>query len=169
MNKEWAHRWVKGFQTSAEEQVEFYADEFHFEEIPLGISIRNDKEELLRCFAPFANKDPNNGLGMHNFTALDYIGNEHSGFTLWLWEATDCTEFLGVPTKGRCLKTRGITGHVFNKDGKLVRDMSWWDAPSILMDLDYPLKRPQYWKLGWVPGVDDGPTTPTFLPFGTPR
>jgi steroid delta-isomerase-like uncharacterized protein len=152
MNKAWAEAWIKGFETGGEAICEFYADDAHFEEITLKMSIEGNKEELFRCLDPFSNKDPSTGFGVHTFTVLEYVGDERSGFVVWQWDAADCAEFIGVPVpKGMALQTRGITGIRFNEDGKIIRDWNFFDAIHVLQELGYPLKTPQYWKEGWKP------------------
>ncbi|MGH2370987.1 MAG: ester cyclase [Chloroflexota bacterium] len=150
MNKEWATSWIKSFGSSPEEGVSFYADEFIFEDVPLDQDIRNDKAALFRCFGPYSNKDPNNGIGIHNFEVEDYIGDENSGFIVWRWEATDCASFIGLPTNGKTIHTRGITGHIY-KNGKVVREWTHSDQATILAQLGYPVQLPHYWEEGWTP------------------
>lgn len=154
MNKEWATSWIKSFGSSPEEGVSFYADEFIFEDIPLDQDIRNNKEDLFRCFMPYANTDASNGYGIHNFDVDDYVGDENSGFIVWRWEATDCAAFFGLPVPaGQKLHTRGITGHVY-ENGKVTREWTHSDQATILKQLGYPVQTPHYWKEGWTPGSD---------------
>ena len=153
MNKEWAQSWIKSFGSSPEEGVSFYADEFVFEDVPLDQYIENDLDELYRCFVPYANKDASNGIGIHQFDVVDYVGDENSGFILWEWSATDCAAFIGLPTGGKPLHTRGITGHIY-KNGKVVREWTHSDQTAILRQLGYPVSTPHYYKAGWTPGDD---------------
>lgn len=150
MNKQFAEDWIQSFSKSPKKGCEFYADEFVFEDVPLDQDIRNDKAELERCFQPYANEDPKNGIGIHRFKVVDYVGDEKSGFILWEWSATDCAAFIGLPTNGKALRCRGITGHVY-ENGKIVREWTHSDQATILKQLGYPVKTPHYWKAGWKP------------------
>ena len=153
MNKPWAQQWIESFSKSPKQGCEFYADEFVFEDVPLDQDIRSDKAELERCFQPYANTDPANGVGIHRFQVVDYVGDENSGFILWEWSATECATFIGLPTNGKPLRTRGITGHV-HRNGKIVREWTHSDQASILKQLGYPVKTPQDWKADSMPGSD---------------
>ena len=103
----------------------------------LGQSI-TDKSDLARAFAPYANKDPNNGIGVHLFRIDEYVGDENRGLIRWTWQAIGAAAFLGVPTNGKVVGTTGHTMHVY-QGGKIKRESTYWDATSVLRDLGQPV------------------------------
>ena len=79
MNYEFAVKWLKAFRSSPEAVCALYADDFLFEDPMLDQHGITDKGDLHRLFAPYANKDRDNGIGVHNFRIRGYIGDERSG------------------------------------------------------------------------------------------
>src|ERR1700683_3361931 len=137
MSYRFAVLWLKAFRDSPEKVCDLYADDFLFEDLMLGQSI-TDKADLGRAFAPYANKDITNGVGVHLFRIDEYIGDENRGLIRWSWEAHGAAAFLGVPTNGKVVGTSGHTMHV-NKGGKIKRESTYWDATSVLRDLGLPV------------------------------
>ena len=150
MNKEWATSWIKSFGSSPEEGGSFYAEDCHFEDVPLDQDVKNDHAAIVRIFWPYANKDTENGIGIHHFEVDEYVGDESSGFIVWRWEAEHCATFLGLPTEGKKISTRGITGHIY-RDGKVIREWTHSDQATIFKQLGYPVQTPHYWEEGWTP------------------
>lgn len=70
---ETGQEWIRTFFESATKIVDFYADEFVFEDISLFQTI-DDKKELYAAFAPFENKDPDSPIGVHWFDVIRYDG-----------------------------------------------------------------------------------------------
>lgn len=136
-----AHRfaveWLKAFRSSAEKVAWMYADEFLFEDLMLDQSI-TDRDELIRVFAPYANADPSNGIGIHQFRIDEVIGDEHSALIRWTWQAHGADAFLGIPTNGRTVGTTGHTFHIY-ENGRIRRESTYWDAASVLRDLGQPV------------------------------
>jgi steroid delta-isomerase-like uncharacterized protein len=139
MSQRFAVMWLKAFRESAELVCELYADEFLFEDLMLGQSI-TDKADLARAFAPYANADPDNGIGVHHFRIDEVIGNEDRALIRWSWQAIGAAAFLGVPTNGKVVGTVGHTMHVY-EGGKIKRESTYWDAASILRDLGQPVSK----------------------------
>ncbi|MDQ1425188.1 MAG: hypothetical protein QOD72_2686 [Acidimicrobiaceae bacterium] len=137
MSYRFAVLWLKAFRESAEKVSELYADDFLFEDLMLGQSI-TDKSDLRRVFAPYANTDPDNGIGLHHFRIDGYIGGASSGHIRWTWSAIGASTFLGVPTNGKVVGTSGQTIHVY-EGGKIKRESTYWDAASALRDLGLPI------------------------------
>jgi steroid delta-isomerase-like uncharacterized protein len=131
MNYAFAVKWLKGFRTSPEEVCALYADDFLFEDLMLDQSI-TDMDDLHRVFAPYANTDPDNGIGIHNFRIRGYEGDERSGLIRWEWGPAHAAVFLGLDVSGKDFWTQGHTFHVYDEDGKIVRESSWWDASAVL-------------------------------------
>lgn len=131
MNYAFAVKWLKGFRTSPEEVCALYADDFLFEDWMLDQSI-TDMEDLHRNFAPYANTDPDNGIGIHNFRIRGYEGDEKSGLIRWEWGPEHAAVFLGLDVANKPFWTQGHTFHVYNDEGKIVKESSWWDASAVL-------------------------------------
>ena len=137
MSYRFAVLWLKAFRDSPEKVCQLYADDFLFEDLMLGQSI-TDKADLARAFAPYANADPDNGIGVHEFRIDEVIGDENRALIRWTWRATGAAAFLGVPTNGKVAGTTGHTMHVY-EDGKIKRESTYWDATSVLRDLGQPV------------------------------
>jgi steroid delta-isomerase-like uncharacterized protein len=137
MSFRFAVMWLKAFRESADKVCELYADEFLFEDLMLGQSI-TDKGDLARAFAPYANTDPDNGIGIHQFRIDEVIGNDDRALIRWTWQAIGAAAFLGVPTNGKIVGTTGHTMHSY-EDGRIKRESTYWDASSVLRDLGQPV------------------------------
>lgn len=138
MSHAFAVKWLKAFRESAEAVVALYADEFLFEDPILGQSITS-KDELLRVFAPYANKDESNGIGINNFRIDEVVGDEKAAVYRWTWQAPTAAAFVGVPADGKVPGTRGITFHVYDDDGRIKREESFWDVATAVRDLGLPV------------------------------
>ena len=146
MNAVHAQRWLDAFAAGPEAAVAFYADDFVFDDVPLEQAIRGDKAALGRAFAPFANRDPGNGVGLHRFTVLEYIGDARSGVVHWQWIATDAAAFFGLPTGERTtIETTGMSFHQY-RDGLISRELVYWDQIHPIQRLGYPVQVPHYWE-----------------------
>lgn len=132
MHYNFAVKWLKAFRSSSEEVCALYADDFVFEDPMLDQHNVNTKPDLLRLFSLYANKDRENGLGVHNFRIRGYIGDETCGLISWEWSPEDCANFIGMDVVGKPFMTMGHTWHEYNAEGKIVRESSWWDAAAIL-------------------------------------
>ena len=137
MNQRFAVLWLKAFRESPEKVCRMYADDFLFEDLMLGQSI-TDKGELAAAFAPYANTDPHNGVGIHHFRIDEVVGNSESAIIRWTWEAHGAAQFLGVPTNGKVVGTSGLTQHVY-EDGRIKRESTYWDATAALVSLGQPV------------------------------
>jgi steroid delta-isomerase-like uncharacterized protein len=139
MNHRFAVEWLKAFRESPEKVCKMYADDFLFEDLMLGQSI-TDMGELERTFAPYANDDLTNGVGVHYFRIDSVVGDENSALIHWTWNAHGCAAFLGVPTEGKVVGTTGHTFHVY-ENGRIKRESTYWDAASILADMGQPISK----------------------------
>ncbi|MGH3892899.1 MAG: ketosteroid isomerase-related protein [Rhodococcus qingshengii] len=139
MSHFFAVKWLKAFRESSEAVVALYADDFLFEDPILGQRITS-KDELLKVFAPYANKDTENGIGINNFRIDEVVGDEHSAIYRWTWNAPTATAFVGVPTNGKVPGARGLTFHVYNAEGLITREASLWDVASAVSELGQPVE-----------------------------
>jgi steroid delta-isomerase-like uncharacterized protein len=145
MNFEHATRWIKSFSRSADEAVSYYADEFDFADYPLEQFIKNDKARLRRAFLPFANTDPTNGMGLHEFDVDEYIGDANAGLIRFSWKARHCSAFFGLPVEGeREIVTNGMTYHIY-RDGKIAREIVHSDQIHVVQQLGYPVDIVHFW------------------------
>lgn len=138
MSHAFAVKWLKAFRESAEAVVALYADDFLFEDPILGQSITS-KDELLRVFAPYANKDVENGIGINNFRIDEVVGDDKAAIYRWTWQAPTAAAFVGVPAGGKVPGTRGITFHIYDADGRIKREESFWDCATAVRDLGLPV------------------------------
>ena len=138
MSHFFAVKWLKAFRESPEAVVALYADEFLFEDPILAQKITS-REELLRVFAPYANKDTENGIGINNFRIDEVIGDEQAAVYRWTWQAPTAGAFVGVPTNGKVPGARGITFHIYDADGRIKREPSFWDVTTAVHDLGLPV------------------------------
>jgi steroid delta-isomerase-like uncharacterized protein len=133
MHYNFAVKWLKAFRSSPDEVCALYEDDgFVFEDVMLDQHNINNKPDLLRLFALYANKDRTNGLGVHNFRIRAYIGDERSGLIRWEWSPEDAGTFIGMDVAGKPFMTQGHTYHQYNEAGHIVRESSWWDAAAIV-------------------------------------
>jgi steroid delta-isomerase-like uncharacterized protein len=126
-------KWLKAFRASPEAVCALYnRDGFVFEDVMLDQHNINDYDSLVRNFAPYANKDPEAGIGIHNFRIRSYIGDARSGLLRWEWAPEHAAMFLGLDVVGKPFSTHGHTFHQYNEQGLITRESSWWDASAIL-------------------------------------
>ncbi|MCK9250618.1 MAG: hypothetical protein M0P31_16775 [Solirubrobacteraceae bacterium] len=145
MDYAFAIKWLKAFRHSSEAICELYADDFVFEDPILDQYQIRDKGDLGRIFVLYANKDRENGLGVHNFRVRGYEGDHKSGLIRWEWTPEDCANFIGVDVKDKPFFTQGHTFHVYDDNGKIVRESSWWDTAAVLNGVGYPgVQKPRF-------------------------
>ncbi len=146
MNIEHVSELMRRFSEDVDLALEFYADDCDFTDHPLEQKIANDKAKLRRAFIPFANKNPDNGMGIHHFDALEYIGNEKSGLLQWQWTADHCASIFGLSNPdGRRLSTNGMSFYVF-RDGKIVREVVHSNQVEILRQLGHSIEIEHFWE-----------------------
>ncbi|WP_320671802.1 nuclear transport factor 2 family protein [Patulibacter defluvii] len=138
MDYAFAVKWLKAFRHSAEAICELYADDFVFEDPILDQYQIRDKGDLGRIFVLYANKDRENGLGVHNFRIRGYEGDRRSGLIRWEWTPEDAGNFIGLDVTNKPFFTQGHTFHVYDDDGRIVRESSWWDVGAILHAIGHP-------------------------------
>lgn len=139
MNIHFANAWLRSFQTGPDAVLTFYADEFDFADPPQERFICNDREALARAFRPLANKDPSNGLGIHRFKAVEYIGDQHAGLVLWTWSASSARRIFGLDAHGAAIRTTGLSYHVY-RDGKIAREIVYSDQIHVAQQLGIPVR-----------------------------
>jgi steroid delta-isomerase-like uncharacterized protein len=148
MHYNFAVKWLKAFRESPEAVCKLYDDDFIFEDVMLDQHNITSKPDLHRLFAPYANTDPENGIGIHNFKIRSYLGDERSGLIRWEWSPEHAAAFLGLDVAGKPFGTQGHTFHQYNEKGLITRESSWWDAAAVVRQV--------------------GPVSPDKLPAGPP-
>jgi steroid delta-isomerase-like uncharacterized protein len=138
MSHTFAVKWLKAFRESPEAVVALYADDFLFEDPILGQTITS-REDLLRVFAPYANTDTENGIGINNFRIDEVVGDERAAIYRWTWRAPTAGAFVGVATNGKVPGARGITFHIYDTDGRIKREESFWDVSTAVSELGLPV------------------------------
>lgn len=74
MNLSTGEEWIDTFFTGgAKAIIDYYADEFVFEDVTLFQTI-NNKDDLYRAFLPFADAGPDAPAGVHQFDIIRYDG-----------------------------------------------------------------------------------------------
>lgn len=138
MDYSFAVKWLRAFRDSPERIVALYADDFVFEDPILDQFNINDKGELARIFFLYANKDKDNGFGVHNFRIRGYEGDRKSGLIRWEWGPEHAANFTGLDVKDKPFTTQGHTFHIYTEDGRIARESSWWDYTPVLTQIGYP-------------------------------
>jgi steroid delta-isomerase-like uncharacterized protein len=127
-----AVKWLKAFRDAPETVCAMYDDDYVFEDVMLDQHNITGKPDLHRLFAPYANTDPENGIGIHNFKIRSYVGDERSGLIRWEWSPEHAGAFLGLDVAGKPFSTQGHTFHQYDEQGLITRESSWWDAAAVL-------------------------------------
>ena len=152
MNKEFAQKWIDLF-FSAETPTSMYADGGVCEDYLLDLRLsESQREEWKRLCALWSDTDV---MGNHKMLVTDYMRDGRIGVIQWVWEA-DCNQFLGIPTNGKKIHTTCMTVQIYDDDGKIVHDWTWWDAINMLKQCGIPLRTPHVWNVDWSPEKDDG-------------
>jgi len=157
--KSHAQRWVHALTSDTAAAVALYADDLVYDDHGDSdhmIDTAITKDELAPRLAPFANTDPNNGVGVHSFVATEAfqlagLDGHPAVVILWDWTGEGLHTFRGVPTQGKKLSTRGITWHLLDGEGKIERETTYWNDTPVLQELGLPIVTPEYWVEGFDP------------------
>jgi steroid delta-isomerase-like uncharacterized protein len=154
-----AQRWVTALTADTAAAVDLYADDLVYDDHADSDHVLDTaitKVELEPRLAPFANKDADNGVGVHTFVATEAfqlagIGDNLAVVILWDWAGKHLSTYRGVPVGGKGLATRGITWHQLDADGKIARETTYWNDTPVLQELGIPIVTPEYWAEGFDP------------------
>ncbi|CPT92039.1 conserved hypothetical protein [Mycobacteroides abscessus] len=157
--KDHAKRWVEAITSDTAAAVGLYADDLVYDDHGDSdhvIDTAITKDELRPRLAPFANKNRDNGLGIHTITATEAfqlagVGGHPAVVILWDWIGEGLSTFRGVPTEGKKLNTRVITWHQLDGQGKIARETTYWNDTPVLQELGLPIITPEYWVAGFDP------------------
>jgi len=154
-----AQRWVTALTASTATAVGLYTDDLVYDDHADGDHVLDTaitKAELAPRLAPFANKDPDNGAGIHTFDvmeAFDVAGSagQPAVVILWSWTGHGLDTYRGVPANGKSLATTGITWHQLDRAGRIARETTFWNDTPVLQELGIPIITPAYWVEGFDP------------------
>jgi steroid delta-isomerase-like uncharacterized protein len=156
MNPDYAKRWANALSTDTAALADLYAGdgEFCVERHMMDDHMEDtisDRATLLERLGPLANEDPSNGIGIHTFTATEYIGDERHGFIHWDYTCEGASHYRGLPADGKHLQTKGSTFLQFNSDGKIVLESTCFNDNPIFQELGIPVATPHYWDANFDP------------------
>ncbi|RAV01576.1 ketosteroid isomerase-related protein [Mycolicibacter senuensis] len=154
-----ARRWAAALTTDTAAAVGLYADDLVYDDHMDSDHVLDTaitKAELEPKLAPFANKNADNGIGVHTFVATEAfqlagVGGNPAVVILWDWVGEQLDNFRGVPAGRKRLATRGITWHQLDADGKIERETTYWNDTPVLQELGAPIVTPPYWVEGFDP------------------
>jgi steroid delta-isomerase-like uncharacterized protein len=152
-----AKRWATTITSDTDATVDLFAEEFIYDDgrdVDHVYDTATYKPQLRERIAAFANDDPRNGLGQHDFEVLEAIqtagstGN-YAVTILWRWTGKNLASFRGIPSVGKTLTARGQTWHEFDADEKVIRESTYWNDAPVFQDLGLPVAIPEYWVEGF--------------------
>jgi steroid delta-isomerase-like uncharacterized protein len=154
LNEEHAQHWAAVITADTDAAVDLFAKEFTYDDrrdVDHVFDTATDKGELRARIAPFANKDVDNGLGVHRFEVLDVIdgfgaNGSRAIAIVWQWTGEHLENFRGVPTGGQILTARGQTWHQLDDEGKVTRESTFWNDVPVFQQLGLPVLTPAYWE-----------------------
>jgi steroid delta-isomerase-like uncharacterized protein len=155
VNIDYAQAWLDAFFTSGEATRDFYAEDGVFTDPILDQHVEGH-EQMMRLFPLWSMRDV---FGTHKFIATSYLGDEKLGVFNWVWQANFVGDvMLGMPTGGVTPYIEGITVQVYDENGKITRDWTYWDAIQTIKQLPYPINTPpatpHLWRDGWDQNTD---------------
>ena len=153
-NEEHARHWAAVITSDTDAAVDVFAEEFTYDDrrdLDHVFDTATDKDQLRERIAPFANKDVDNGLGVHRFEVLDVIhgvgaNGARAVAILWQWTGEYLENFRGVPAGGQRLTARGQTWHQIDEHGKVTRESTFWNDVPVFQQLGLPVVTPSYWE-----------------------
>ena len=103
-NTDHATRWATLITSDTDAAVGLFADELLYDDrrdVDHVYDTATDKAQLRARIAPFANADPDNGLGIHHFEVLDVIDAAGVNGTravaiVWQWTGEHLENFRGA-------------------------------------------------------------------------
>ncbi|MCW3013456.1 MAG: hypothetical protein JWO02_548 [Solirubrobacterales bacterium] len=158
MNLDYAQRWAQARSSDTEAFADLYAADLDFclEHTMVDDHMQDtifQRAQILERLGGFANDDAGNGLGIHTFTAKEYIGDERFGLIHWDYAVEHLSSFRGHPTDGQPLETTGSTFLRFNGEGKIVLDSTVMNDNPIFQAIGLPIMTVHYWDKDFDPAA----------------
>lgn len=156
---EHARRWLAALTSDPDAVVDMYADDLVYDDHKDSdhvVDTAITKTDLKPRLEPFANKEAENGIGIHGFVVteayqLTGVNGNPAVVILWDWTGENLASYRGVPTDGKRLSTRGITWHQLDANGRIERENTYWNDTPVLQELGIPILTPEYWAADFDP------------------
>jgi steroid delta-isomerase-like uncharacterized protein len=158
MNFEYAKRWADAVSNDTNAFADLYAAdgdfciERHMMDDHMDDTV-SDHATIVERLGGLANKDADNGLGIHTFTATEYIGDQRYGLIHWDYTVENASHYRGLPASGKRLQTKGSTFLQFNPEGKIVLESTCFNDVPVLAELGVPVMTPHYWDADFDPAA----------------
>ena len=158
MNLDYAKQWADALSNDTNAFADLYAAdgdfcvERHMMDDHMQDTI-SDRATLVERLGGLANQDADNGIGIHTFTATEFVGDERYGLVLWDYTVKHATHYRGLPTDGQELSTKGSSFLQFNADGKIILESTCFNDTPVLAQLGIPLATPHYWDADFDPAA----------------
>jgi steroid delta-isomerase-like uncharacterized protein len=158
MNFDYAKRWADALSNDTNTLADLYAadGEFCIERHMMDDHMQDtisDRAKLHERLDGLANADRDNGIGIHTFTATEYMGDERYGFIHWEYTGEGATHYRGIPAGNKRLRTTGSTFLQFNDDGKIILESTCTNDNPIFQELGIPVMTPHYWDADFDPAA----------------
>lgn len=86
--------------------------------------------------------------GEQRFEARNYEGHERHGIIQWNWTGKNLKNFRGLTVNIAELHTVGQSFLMFDGDGKITRESTYWNDIKVVQDLGVPVEVKHYWDQG---------------------
>jgi len=158
MNLDYAKRWADLLSTDTAAFAELYAadGDFCMERHMMDDHMQDtisDHATIVARLGGLANDDPDNGIGIHEFTVTEYIGDQRYGMLHWDYTVGKASHYRGLPADGKSLSTKGSTFLQFNSDGKIVLESTCFNDNPIFQELGIPVATVHYWDADFDPAA----------------
>ncbi len=139
---EWAEAYIGALAKGSDAVLSHWADRDDIvHDDPLLAQRSHTRTDVAATFDIYANQDRSNGYGIRTFTADEYFPGERSRHHPQdLGSPRTAPSLLGLPTHGKRITTKGVSVDIFDEDGKIVRELAYWDAVGIAEQLGGALK-----------------------------
>jgi steroid delta-isomerase-like uncharacterized protein len=156
MNLDYAQQWASALSTDTQAFAELYAadGDFCIERHMMDDHMEDtlsDRATVVERLGGLANRDADNGLGIHTFTVTEYIGDERYGMIHWDYVVEHASRYRGLQADGKRLETKGSTFLQFDADGKIVLESTCFNDNPIFQELGIPIMTPHYWDADFDP------------------
>jgi steroid delta-isomerase-like uncharacterized protein len=129
IDEEWARRWCAAMSGGdTQKALTFYCDDVEFEDVPFGVSATG--EGFLPVMEHFV------GSGNNSFAFVRFSGGSEGAAVESVWRAAHQQDFLGVPAAGKQTEVRLVTILGFDSAGRINRHCDYWDARTVLTQLE---------------------------------
>lgn len=146
MNLDYAKQWADALSTDAQAFSAFYADnccvEYGTYNDSVGEALLGPaavREQMMQ-FSDGSN-------GKHQFKARNFEGHQGHGIIQWNWTGTGLKLYRGLPVNAPELRTVGQSFLMFDENGKIFRESTYWSEIRVVKVLGVPADAGHYWDL----------------------